>query len=177
MQVTASNTPSPSQLTVVQNEKSIILSPNYTTEAKITITDAYGETIFSDIVESDKKRIKYDLKALSTAQYTIRVYDKQVINVYKTQVYNDKIELVKTKSYYRPTIKNLDGKVVVKAELENKEDIHISIYDEANTLVFQHNIEKEDSFVQSLNLNQLPKGQYKVQVSSEYFVERMNVTL
>lgn len=64
----------------------------------------------------------------------------------------------------------------VRAELENKEDILISIYSNKNVLVFQQTTEEENSFVQSFNLNQLPKGQYEVFVSSEYFEERIRIT-
>jgi len=179
LQLHAGNTPSTSKLIVVENEKSMILnSPSYSNGAKVlTITDAFGEIIFSDVVEPNKKRIKYDLNALSTANYTIRVDDDRVTNIYVAEILNNKIEILETKSYYKPTIYNVEGKVVVRAELENKEDVRISIYDENQVLVFVQNIEKEASFVQSFNLDKLPKGQYDVQVSSEYFTDQISITL
>lgn len=177
--IQAGNTANPSRLSVIENEKSMILhssSPNNPAEA-LTITDAFGEIIFSHVIESNKKRIKYDLKALPNANYTIRVVDSKITNIYEAEIRNDKIEIVETKSYYRPQIDSVDGKVVVSAELENKEDIQILIYDKSNVLVFEQKIEKEHSFVRSFNLNQLPKGQYEVKLSSEYFNEQIWVTL
>ncbi len=179
VQLQASNMPDAAQLVIVQNEKSMILNStdNAKGEEVITIMDAFGNTIFSDVVEANKKRIKYDLRALSNASYTIKVEDSEVTNIYETAILNDKIEILKARSYYKPTIQNVDGKVVVKAQVENREDIRISIYDNNDLLVFKHDIEKEESFTQALNLNKLPKGQYDVIVSTDYFEEQTTVKL
>ncbi len=179
IQLQASHSPNPSKLIILQDEKSLILnSPTYTNGTEVlSITDANGALIFTDMIESDKKRIKYNLKALTNSTYTISVVTEDVTNIYETEIFNDKIEILKSRAYYRPAIYKLDGKVVLKAELENKEDILISFYDDNNLLVFQQKIEKDHSFVQSFNLDQLPKGDYEVLVTSEHFVEKINVTL
>ncbi len=179
MQVHAGITAGNSNLEVVRNEKSIILnSASDINETKeLTITDAFGRIVFSDVIESNKKRIKYDLSALTNASYTISLVASKVTNIYEAKIDDEKVEILNIKSYFRPAVDNVDGKVLVRAELENKEDIRISIYDKSNVLVFHQNIEKENSFVQSFNLSQLPKGEYNVLVSSEYFNEHIMVTL
>lgn len=178
--VLASKTPVTSTLTVdQQGKKSVILSclESSTIIETLKITNELGELIFSDVIESDKKRIKYDLHLLPSGNYTITIVEGEVASVYKAQVLEDGIVIGERETYYRPTMNYDDGKVVVQAKLESKEVFRVSIYDSANRLVYQDEFESEGSFDQSFNLQNLPKGSYEFQVSSGYFETLMSLSL
>ena len=170
---------STAKLTVLQNEKSIILNtPNQSKRAEVLkITDAKAQIIFTDVIEKNKQRVKYVLNNLPNGSYDITIDGSDVVTVYETIISDKNVTIVDTKSYYRPSIHTIKEKLFVTAEVEKKEDIRVSIYDDTNVLVFTYNMEKEETFTQSFNLEQLPKGDYRVIVSNDYFIEQSKITL
>ena len=178
-QLQAGNAPETSKLIVIQNEKSLILnSTGLSAETKVfKITDAKGDIIFTDIVEKNKQKVKYDLRSLPNDNYNITVDGYNVATVYEAVISDESVMVEEIRTYYRPTIQSLEEKVVVSAALENKENIQISIYDHTNGLVFRHKIEKENNFNLPINLKRLSKGEYEVVVSTEHFIEQSKITL
>jgi len=178
-QLQAGIAPRAAKLTVIANEKSLVLnaaSPLTETEM-FRITDAFGKVVFTDQVEKNKQKIKYDLRKLPNGNYKITLGGRDIVSIYEAMITDEKVELTDDTSYYRPTIKNMDGKVLISAALENMEDFRISIYDNTDALVYRYKIEKEKSFSQVFNLEQLPAGEYNVIVNSNYFTEQSKITL
>ncbi len=173
MPTEASKAPNTSTLIFNQNEKSIILNTsNYTQESEsVSITDAFDNIVFEDVIERYKHRVKYDLTTLPNGTYTIKVNQSNIITYYEVQITASIVNLLDTKSYYRPSIQQFNNKLIVKAALENKEDVKVRIYDNADDLVYQYHIEKNNSFSQTFNLENLPKGEYYVIVATDHFNE------
>lgn len=178
-QLQASHVFNAAKLTVVQNEKSIILnSTNQSKETEVLkIADAKGKIIFTDVIEKNKQRVKYVLNTLPSGSYDITVDGSDVVTIYETIISDENLMIVDTRSHYRPSIHTANGRLLVTAAMEKKEDIDVSIYDDANTLVFTYSLEKEKTFTQSFNLEQLPKGDYRATVSTDYFIEHSNISL
>lgn len=178
-QLQASHIFSTAKLTVLQNEKSIILNTsNQSKRAEVLkITDAKAKIVFTDVIEKNKQRVKYVLNNLPNGRYDITVNGSDVVTIYQTIITDENVKIVDTRSYYRPSIQTAKEKLLVTAAVDKKEDIHVSIYDHTNKLVFTYSMEKEKTFTQSFNLEQLPKGDYEVTIYTEHFVERSNITL
>lgn len=178
-QLQANNVFSAAKLTVLQNEKSIILNTadQFKRTEVLKITDARANVVFTDVIEKNKQQVKYVLNKLPNGNYDITVGGSEVVTVYETIISDDNVKIVDTKSYYRPSIHTTIGKLLVTAKVEKKEDVRVSIYDKSNVLVFRYSMEKENPFTQSFNLEHLPKGDYEVTVSTDYFVEQSKITL
>ena len=178
-QLHASNIDSIAKLTVLQNEKSIILNTSNESirPEVLKITDAKANIVFTDVIEKNKHRVKYVLNNLPNGSYDITVGGSDVVTVYETIILDENVKIVDTRSYYRPSIHTAKEKLLITTAVEKKEDVHVSIYDDTNVLVFKYSMEKEKTFTQSFNLEQLPKGDYEVIVYTDHFVKQSKITL
>lgn len=178
-QLQADNVFRAAKLIALQNEKSIILyTANQSKGTEVLkIADAKGKIVFTDVIEKNKQRVKYVLNTLQKGNYEITLKESEVIAKYEITISDENVKIVDTSSYYRPYIHSENGKLLISAEIEKKEDIKVTIYDQNNELVFMYNLEKDKTFTQSFNLDQLPKGAYSVTVSTDYFFAQGNITL
>ncbi len=178
LQLTASNIPSASPLNVFQNEKVIILNPSseYIQADNFSIKNAFGEVVFNQELNKYNNAVKFNLAKLPSGIYSITVSGENFVEMHEATITEETLNLNYTQAYYRPSVKELDEKVIVEADLVD-EEITISIYDEAGNLVYDFSDQKFGKFKRAFNLEQLKTGQYNVIVSTDYFVETSIITL
>lgn len=177
-QLSANNAPEKAVLDVVINEKSVVLkSTMRTEEMTFIITDQFGERVFIDKIEENKRRVKYDLKALPSGDYIFKIQSDNSIKIYEALISDDKVSLVNHKSFFRPMIQNMVRKVIVTSEYLNDEDIQVSIFDNSDVLVYRLNDQNTGAFQKLFNLKELPLGDYTVMVSTDYFSNSTKISL
>ena len=177
-QLSANNAPQKAVLDVVINEKSVVLKSTVRTEEMtFIITDLFGEKVFIDKIEENKKRVKYDLKALPSGDYIFKIQSDNSIKIYEALISDDKVSLVNSKSFFRPMIQNMVRKVIVTSEHLNDEDIQVSIFDNSDALVYRSNDQNTGAFQKLFNLKELPLGDYTVMVSTDYFSNSTKISL
>lgn len=178
-QLSASNAPQSSKLHVLKNEKAVILNlSGLTTKTKsFTVTDSYGEIVFTQVVSKYGHGVKYKLSSLPAGHYLIKVSGDDFVEMYNTVITDDQLIVENSEVHFRPSVTGIMDKVVVDAILANNEDIQVNIYNRSGGLVYSYNDEKAGSFNKTFNLEQLESGKYNVIVSTDYFTESSSISL
>jgi hypothetical protein len=179
LQMIASDAPKSATLDVVSNEKSIVLNSSSVTEETktFTITDQSGAILFTDIIEKNKKRVKYDLKRLPNGDYSIKIAGNNSIEFYQATISDNDVSLTNAKTYFRPAIQQSENNIVVSSINLNDEDLQVSIYDSSHELIYKSNEQRTGNFQKTYNLKQLAEGEYNVIVSTDYFSNSMEISL
>lgn len=179
LQLTARNAPKSSTLNVVKNEKAVVLNYTIITQKQkmFTITNKLGVTIFTDIIEENKKRVKYDLKTLPSGNYSIKIEGNNSVEIYDVIIAPNSVNLINSKSFSRPKLLNMNNKVIVTSDNLNNENIQVSIYDNSKNLVYRFHDQKTGVFKKSFNLEQLAQGNYNIIVSTDYFSQSSKISL
>jgi hypothetical protein len=179
LQMIASDAPKSATLDVVSNEKSIVLNSSTVSEETktFTITDQSGAILFTDIIEKNKKRVKYDLKRLPNGDYSIKIAGNNSIEFYQATISDNDVSLTNAKTYFRPAIQQSENNIVVSSINLNDEDLQVSIYDSSHELIYKSNEQRTGNFQKTYNLKQLAEGEYNVIVSTDYFSNSMEISL
>ena len=179
MQLSANDEPKNSTLYIPGNEKSVVLNlVGPETEAEfLTITDARGDIVFKDKIETNKQRIKYDLWKLPNDNYTIKVEGDQFVEYHQVLISNDLISLVSSETYSRPVVQNLNKKIIVNASSTNEEDIQLIIVDQTGQVVYAFNEKKQGNYKKAFNLEHLEVGTYNVIISTDHFSNEIKISL
>jgi len=178
-QLSANVVPKTTTLNVVLNEKAVVLNNKIVTDEQkmFTITNQLGTIVFTDVIEENKRRVKYDLKRLPNGNYSIKIGGTASVEIYEATISADDVSIINSKSFFRPTIQNMNHKIIVSSKHLNNEDIQVSIYDNSNTLVYRSNDQKTGAFKKLFNLEQLAEGDYNVVVSTDYFSQESTISL
>lgn len=179
LQLAASNSVSSQSLDFLTNEKSVILdlSGLATEVEKFTITDHTGEVVFSRKVNNYESRVKFDLSKLFAGRYNFKVEGEDFFELHTALITDDQITIESVESYARPTIQELDNKIIVERVFSTEENIRVAIYNEAGTLVFESIDQKTGTYQKTFNLEQLEKGEYNVVVSTDHFSKFYSLSL
>ncbi len=110
----ANTTPSKELLFVPEDEKSVILNVSDLNLETVSIIDRDGVELFVDVIEENKRKIKYNLNSLPNGQYTIRLNGESFAEFYQATISPTAVNIKKTESYYRPIININNNKLIVK---------------------------------------------------------------
>lgn len=178
LQLLASNVPNKSTLNVFQSEKLIVLTNSINQgEAKsFTIIDYKNEVVFNQDLNKNRNVTKYDLTKLPTGQYKIKVTGEDFIEFHDAEISKESLRLNNFKTYYRPTLKEMDNKILVEAFLQN-EKIDVIIYDHLGNLVYDFKEQQAGQFTKAFNLKELNHGKYSFVVITDHFTESSNISI
>ena len=179
MQLIATNGYCSRSLDVLESERSVILDlSGLAAEVEhFTITDYAGEDVFSDKVAKYENGVKYDLSNLPAGRYTIKVEGENFVETHTTLITREQVIFEHVESHFRPTVKEVDDKIMVEAMFSTVENIQVNIYDAEGELVFEFSDQKSGKFLKTFNLAQLEKGNYTVFVSTDHFSRPSTISL
>ena len=177
LQVSAYNAPKQTSLIVIENQKAVVLNLSEIDAASFLIFDDKGTRIYSQEIRRFETGVKYVMNNLPTGKYTIEIHGDSFMEFYSTVLTKDGLTIESNEAYFRPSISSVNKKVVIDAELAEKEDIEISIYDKNEYLVYSFDDHKTGSYNKVFNLNKLKRGQYRVVVSTDHFTESSTISL
>lgn len=179
LQMVANNDSYSQSLGIMGSEKSVILDlSGLVEEARLfTITDQMGEIVFSESVDKYENRVKYDLSKLPVGRYNIQVEGENFVELHTTLITKELVSFERVESYFRPTFKEENGKIVVEATSSNMENISMTIYNMEGELVYEFSDQRIGKFQKTFDLTQLEKGTYSVIVSSDRFSRTDTVSL
>ncbi|MEO0900436.1 MAG: hypothetical protein AAFY71_28765, partial [Bacteroidota bacterium] len=117
--------PTTNSLLIPTQEKSIVLQVVGTMgkAESFELIDKRGTLIYSDLIENDKKRIKYNLQQLPDDRYTIKVSGEYLVEIHEISISNGEVKLTDTKTHHRPSIRNLNNRIVVNSLSQSEESI------------------------------------------------------
>lgn len=175
----AGHGPKSFDLTVLGNEKSVILKLASTGKdvELFTMMDSKGDILINQIVRTNDKNVKYDLSRLPNGTYTIKVDGTDYVELFETTISNEDVEIAQTAVFHRPALNLHDKKIILAAELDEDEKIGMTIYNASGDLVYEFEDQSSGDFQKSFNLKELASGDYSVFVSTNYFSESKKITL
>lgn len=176
-QANAINIPTHSTLNVLTHQKAIILNLSDIEASTIAITDKYGANVFEQEIGQYDNGVKYMMSSFPAGEYTIKIQGKDFVEMYKAIITSDALTIEETETYLRPSLKEVNNKIAVAADLVKEEKIQIAIYNEYGYLVFKFDDSKTGRYNRAFDLNQLEKGKYNVVVSTDHFTESRSISL
>lgn len=171
------NTPDYSSLQVLGSEKAVILNLTKTEAISFVVYDETGEKVYSQEVAKFDNGVKYIMANLAAGQYTFKVAGNNFVELHDAVLTETTLNIENTQMFYKPSISENNNKIVVNTQLSNDEDISVTIFDDANNLVYDFNDHQAGSYSRSFDLNQLYDGKYKVVVSTDYFYETQSISI
>jgi len=171
----ANITPLSSLLKVSANEKSVVLNIENRNLESVSVIDKLGTVLFIDAIEDSKNRIKYNLDKLPSGAYTIKLNGENFVELYQTKITTNTVAIKKIKSYYRPNISINNDKLVVDISESIQDDVSVTILDEYNEVIYVFREKLNGSYQKAFDLKALLTGEYKVQVSTDYFSEQVQI--
>lgn len=142
-----------------------------------TLRDAEGTLVFSDNIESQKNRVKYTLNKLPQDQYTVEITGNHSMEIYEIAITDEKVRLLDTERYFKPTVKVENEKVYVDLLSIYDESLRIKVYNDINEEVYTFSKDGKGSFNKVFNLENLEKGEYNMVISTDHFLDNKNVSL
>lgn len=177
-QSNATNTPNNhTSLNVIEHQKAVILNLAEIEASSFVIFDKNGANVFSQEIEAFDNGIKYVMSNLPIGQYTIKIQGDDFVDMYRTVITADSLKIESSETYLKPTVIQENDKIVVNADLANKEDILLYIYNQDGKLVYEYNEQKIGKYNRVFDLNQLEKGAYSVVVATDHFTETSKISL
>ncbi len=176
-QISAYNAPKTATLSVIEDQKAVILNLSEIDATSFVLFDKNGTRVYSQEIEKFDTGVKYVMNYLPTGPYNIEIHGDNFVEVYHAIITKDAIEIESSEAHFRPSISATNNKVVVDAELAEKEDVEVSIFDKKGYLVYSFNDHKTGNYNRVFDLNKLKKGQYSVVVSTDYFTESSTISL
>lgn len=133
----------------------------------VSILKSDGTFLINEKIKVSKK---YNLKDVPDGSYSLEIEDDQLIRIQSLEISGDRLFSTGVKTIYKPMI-------LVKANLIDMnmmtqgEPAWITMRDNESNTVFTEKITQEVSVSRRFNLNQLPEGNYllDVELSGKHF--------
>ena len=100
-----------------------------------------------------------------------------MVEIYEISISNGEVKLTDTKTHHRPSIRNLNNRIVVNSLSQSEESIGLSIYNQSGELIYSFEQKHSGDFVKAFSLAELKEGSYRVLVSTAYFTKELQVEL
>jgi hypothetical protein len=136
---------------------------------KISIKDDEGRNLYTKTVKNEASFAKkFDMSQLPQGAYILSLEDEQTVQNIPLSVVDNNVQIdmdAKTRTY-KPVFKQdsdiLDVMVFSPAQLQHQ----ITIYDDANQVVYNETIDGQTTIEKRYNLANLAPGQYNVTIES-----------
>jgi hypothetical protein len=136
---------------------------------KISIKDDEGRNLYTKTVKNEASFAKkFDISQLPQGAYILSLEDEQTVQNIPLSVVDNNVQIdmdAKTRTY-KPVFKQdsdiLDVMVFSPAQLQHQ----ITIYDDANQVVYNETIDGQTTIEKRYNLANLAPGQYNVTIES-----------
>ena len=150
-------------------------------DVTIQIKDANNVILHQEKVTDQKSfEKKFNLKNLPVGGYFLEVSDefKKVVQPIGVKFSNIEIDQLARSEFYKPAYQFKDNKLDIKLIATNCNEVNIDFYNEQNELIFRKKFENVGKpFAKRLDLNQLAKGKYQVniKVGTQFYYKTVEV--
>ncbi|WP_452227176.1 hypothetical protein [Lacinutrix cladophorae] len=142
---------------------------------ELLIKNTHGIILYNELIQNSGKYIKgFDLTALPNGDYIFELNKALEIEVIPFQVSNTIVvfEKDKTKTIFKPVIRNNANKVYVSKLSLDQKPLEINVHYEDTEgnefyLIYEETIEKTTNIGRILSLNPEHKGKYEIVIKTE----------
>jgi hypothetical protein len=138
----------------------------------ISIKKADGTALVNEKIKVSKK---YNLKNVPDGNYALEIEDDQLIRIQSLQISGDRLFSTGVKTIYKPMILFKTNQIDMNMMTQG-DPAWITIRDRESNTVFTEKITQEVSVSRRFNLDQLPEGQYilDVELSGKHFTHNFS---
>lgn len=166
-------TMSTSTLTVVKNEKAVIINLSNNSEAKhFTVIDATGKIVFEEGLDKYSNQVTYSLEQFPQGKYTLKVIGTDYEEISETVITKESLALETKTSHFKPVMKNKDNKIILSAFFNTASKVQFKVFDMDGELIYTENEYSIGNYTKIFSLEKLKSGKY----TAVFYTDRFSVS-
>jgi len=139
----------------------------------VSVTNERRNFSFTDKIESNNQKIKYNLSKLRTGTYTVKIKGDKTVEYYTINLDGYGVSIVEKETYSSPMIIKDTNKIIVQSTNTRLNKLSFSIFDTKGNAIY-----RKAGFSQKVfNLKELDQGEYRILVSDKEFSQELFVSL